>query len=187
MMATTHLAFGAGCYTAFALASGEGVGPVALFFACTGSLLPDIDHPKSIVGRQLPKISKAISEVFGHRGITHSLMMLAIMLWVIYQFADTLPLWLWALLIGYISHWVGDWMTPGGIPLFWPIMTRFRAPFCMKVNGPTEKAIRYGLGALVVFVLLDQTWHGLDAYLPFQSPEIEKPAHQAPAMAFKPS
>ncbi|VEB43121.1 Inner membrane protein ydjM [Chromobacterium violaceum] len=39
-----------------------------------GSLLPDIDHPKSWLGRRIPFLSRPISYLFGHRGITHSLL-----------------------------------------------------------------------------------------------------------------
>ncbi|WP_016586988.1 metal-dependent hydrolase, partial [Yersinia pestis] len=38
------------------------------------SLLPDIDHPKSILGQRLKWVSVPIARVFGHRGFTHSLL-----------------------------------------------------------------------------------------------------------------
>ncbi|CDL39947.1 Membrane-bound metal-dependent hydrolase YdjM, induced during SOS response [Citrobacter freundii] len=37
-------------------------------------LLPDIDHPKSLLGQRLKWISKPIARAFGHRGFTHSLL-----------------------------------------------------------------------------------------------------------------
>lgn len=37
-------------------------------------LLPDIDHPKSFLGQRLSWISKPIARAFGHRGFTHSLL-----------------------------------------------------------------------------------------------------------------
>lgn len=38
------------------------------------SLLPDIDHPKSVLGQRLRWLSVPISRAFGHRGFTHSLL-----------------------------------------------------------------------------------------------------------------
>ncbi|VEB43120.1 Inner membrane protein ydjM [Chromobacterium violaceum] len=35
------------------------------------------------------------------------------------------------LCVGYASHLVGDWLTPAGIPLLWPIRIRFRAPLML--------------------------------------------------------
>ncbi|NBV83479.1 hypothetical protein EBR57_05085 [bacterium] len=40
--------------------------------AMFGSILPDIDHPTSTIGRLVPWISKPIERRFGHRSITHS-------------------------------------------------------------------------------------------------------------------
>jgi len=40
--------------------------------AMLGSIMPDIDHPSSTIGRLLPWISKPIERRFGHRAITHS-------------------------------------------------------------------------------------------------------------------
>ena len=45
--------------------------------AVAGPLSPDIDHPKSWVGRRMKLISIPISKLFGHRGITHSIVAVA--------------------------------------------------------------------------------------------------------------
>lgn len=44
-----------------------------------GSLLPDIDHPQSYLGRRLTPLSVPIFKLFGHRGITHSFLSLSIL------------------------------------------------------------------------------------------------------------
>lgn len=41
------------------------------------SLLPDIDHPRSLLGQRLRWISAPIARAFGHRGFTHSLLAVA--------------------------------------------------------------------------------------------------------------
>ena len=52
-----------------------------LLFTCTtmaggaiGSLLPDLDHPNSIISKKLKPVSKAVREFAHHRGITHTLL-----------------------------------------------------------------------------------------------------------------
>jgi len=40
--------------------------------AVIGSLLPDVDHPQSWVGRRTRPISTALAATLGHRGVTHS-------------------------------------------------------------------------------------------------------------------
>ena len=43
------------------------------------SLLPNIDHPKTIMGRLFRPISKMINRKYGHRTITHSLLVLIVL------------------------------------------------------------------------------------------------------------
>lgn len=94
--------------------------------AIVGSLLPDIDHPKSYIGRRVPLIPDIVYKFWGHRTVTHS--MLAIILIALIS----LPLisfglykfW-YGLIVGYISHLLIDMLNPQGISLFFPILSRF--------------------------------------------------------------
>jgi inner membrane protein len=44
-----------------------------------------------------------------------------------------------ALIVGYLSHLLGDWLTPMGIPLLWPWRRRFRLPgLPLKSGGATR-------------------------------------------------
>ena len=107
-------------------------------------LLPDIDHPKSFLGQRLSWISKPIARAFGHRGFTHSLLAVGLGIWGLAQFQAPGPLsgvMKDALIVGYLSHLLGDWLTPAGIPLFWPWRRRFRLPgLPLKSGGGYEKA-----------------------------------------------
>ena len=97
--------------------------------ALASALLPDLDHPRSLLGRQLPWISGPLSRLFGHRGFTHSL--LAVGMGAVKD----------ALIVGYLSHLLGDWLTPMGIPLLWPWRRRFRLPgLPLKSGGGYERA-----------------------------------------------
>lgn len=55
-----------------------------LLFSVTSTLLPDLDHPNSLLGRCLPWSSGPLFRLFGHRGFTHSL--LAVGIWRLGQF-----------------------------------------------------------------------------------------------------
>lgn len=112
--------------------------------ALASALLPDLDHPRSLLGRQLPWISGPLSRLFGHRGFTHSLLAVGMGVWGLAQVEAP---WLLsgavkdALIVGYLSHLLGDWLTPMGIPLLWPWRRRFRLPgLPLKSGGGYERA-----------------------------------------------
>ncbi|HYD32412.1 MAG TPA: metal-dependent hydrolase [Azospirillaceae bacterium] len=118
MMASSHVVVAAACWTLAAGRLGLPADAGTLGLAAFGSLLPDIDHPKSWVGRRLPMISHPVSAIFGHRGITHSLLAVAgcvaALRWEGWGW-HALPLW-----VGYLSHLMADALTPAGVPFLWP-------------------------------------------------------------------
>lgn len=103
--------------------SGKPPSPPAFLTCAFGSVLPEVDKPDSLVGRFFP-FSGFLHERFGHRGLTHSLLGLALAM------ASFAPLVLWrfelwlALFLGYLSHLVLDMATLEGVPLLWPKTTR---------------------------------------------------------------
>lgn len=149
MTAQGHLLFSVTCVLlahkveltpALADASQWHIVPMAL----ASALLPDLDHPRSLLGRQLPWISGPLSRLFGHRGFTHSLLAVGMGVWGLAQVEAP---WLLsgavkdALIVGYLSHLLGDWLTPMGIPLLWPWRRRFRLPgLPLKSGGGYERA-----------------------------------------------
>lgn len=110
-----------------------------------GSMLPDIDHPKSAFGSKVVPISTIISGIFGHRGITHSLIALMAVSYGGWHFMreanmgniDVAP-FVAGISAGYLSHLVGDWMTNSGIPLLWPSSKRFVSPIRMFTGDLKE-------------------------------------------------
>ncbi|AFA41007.1 putative inner membrane protein [Wigglesworthia glossinidia endosymbiont of Glossina morsitans morsitans (Yale colony)] len=111
---------------------------------CT-CLLPDIDHPSSFLGKKLSWISVPISKTFGHRGFTHSLfacLCLYIMIFSIPFVRNFFPLdFSCALLVGYFSHILADFLTPLGVPIFWPLNIRFCIPILSANNLKREKKL----------------------------------------------
>ncbi|MGL4857399.1 MAG: metal-dependent hydrolase [Plesiomonas sp.] len=150
MTAQGHLLFSVACIV---LAKKAGLTPEliqldwwhAVPAALATALLPDIDHPRSVLGQKLRWISIPISKIFGHRGFTHSLLAVAIGLWcLLHKWPTSIPIppgVIDALVIGYMSHLLGDALTPAGIPLFWPVKQRFRLPLLRFRTGSNMETI----------------------------------------------
>lgn len=108
------------------------------------ALLPDIDHPNSILGRRCRPISCALHHWCGHRSITHSIVGVLLLLGlcigigslalalggsqgIIFSASSQamLHLALYSLLFGYTLHLLADSLTKEGIPLLWPSKKRY--------------------------------------------------------------
>jgi inner membrane protein len=129
-MAGSHVVVGIAAWTSVAPHLGlSPLDPVALGLATLGSLLPDIDHPSSWVGRRVPVISRPVAAILGHRGVTHSalavLACLTFLRWQGFSRAVIDPL-----VIGYLSHLGADLLTSSGLRLAWPSRKRQAIPLC---------------------------------------------------------
>ncbi|WP_192456635.1 metal-dependent hydrolase [Musicola keenii] len=119
------------------------------------SLLPDIDHPKSVLGQRLKWISAPIARLCGHRGFTHSLLAIVAGLYFI---RTRLPAdWpippdvYHAMIVGYLSHIIADMLTSAGVPLLWPCRWRFRLPILNSDKG--NQLERVLCVSLILFML----------------------------------
>lgn len=120
-------------------------------------LLPDIDHPKSVVGQRLKWIAVPVARAFGHRGFTHSLLAvfgaLALFCLKLPQNAVIPPDALQGMVLGYLSHILADMITPAGVPLLWPCRWRFRVPILLPRKGnQLERALCMALFAWAVWM-----------------------------------
>lgn len=88
------------------------------FSVCTGllgSLLPDIDTERSMLGSRLKILSRFLAKTFGHRGLTHSGLMLVFGMAAVDALAGSAGLrgpW-GALLLGVATHIAADLPTGG--------------------------------------------------------------------------
>lgn len=103
-----------------------------------GSVLPDIDETKSWVGRRSQGIAFWVKLLFGHRGITHSGIAIALCFYVI--IAGYHP-FLTALCFGAASHIIADLFSRGGIPLLYPLNKKRTSIPLYKTGSITEHAI----------------------------------------------
>jgi len=142
MMLVSHLVFGA---VAGAVVAHFHISPlwVSVPLAMAGALLPDIDHPKSALGSRVRPVSTLIAKVFGHRGLTHSLLAVLGLSWLLLHLSGhkATSNMLAPLLAGYLSHLIADGLTPMGVPLFWPVRFPVRFPLTVRTGSAAEKLL----------------------------------------------
>ena len=154
MMAPTHIVFGlfstTGLFSMCSISLHKdlpAVGAVIL-----GSLLPDIDSPRSSLGRLLPFLSAPVERRWGHRTVTHCLLMagaLSVLLLPLCFYRGTMYA---ALLIGYLSHLLIDCATKSGVPLFHPHPSRCVLPGNSRYRVKTGSLGEHGV--LLVLLLM---------------------------------
>jgi inner membrane protein len=106
------------------LAEFYGVPFSAGYFAglVVGSLLPDIDEPTSFIGRRSFGLAYVIKTTFGHRGITHSLVVWIILSLLVYSLVPYV--FVKGASLGYLFHIIGNYFSIQGIPLFAPLIKK---------------------------------------------------------------
>lgn len=157
MMALTHIAVGGASALLLAhnVASTQHQALWCVAGGIVGSLLPDIDHPNSWIGRRIPFVSIPLSSLVGHRGITHSMIALiaiqAMVLAAVLSWRTAHGAWLAPFLtglgLGYASHLLADWLSNTGIPLLWPNKRRFAAPLTIQTGSAIEYLLALGVYA----------------------------------------
>jgi inner membrane protein len=116
--------------------------PIFITATLFGSLLPDIDHTKSWIGKAFFPLAKWLSVNYGHRTITHSVFFLVglciISLFVEKVFRNDFSVTI-ILFFSVLSHLIFDMVTLQGIPLFYPF---YKNPCVLPANP--EMRIRSG-------------------------------------------
>ncbi len=144
MMAKSHVVIGLATWVVAApFLHLPAADPTCLGLAVAGSLLPDVDHPNSWLGRRVRPVSTALASTLGHRGLTHSAVavvgLIAVLLQAGYRQSDVS-----ALAVGYLSHLAADMLTPQGLRLAWPLRRIWRLPLC-RTGSPAEPIIVFAL------------------------------------------
>lgn len=153
MISVTHISFGV-LLTEFILTS-LGIEPntVTLALSGIGALLPDIDTPKSALGRIFP-FSKIIEHKYGHRQITHSWIFIVLSLVLFSPFILFLGFLKYTgIIIGVISHIMIDMANPSGVPLFYPSPSRFVFPENKSSRIEVNSKREYILLAILLFLV----------------------------------
>jgi membrane-bound metal-dependent hydrolase YbcI (DUF457 family) len=126
--------------------------PLILALALLLALAPDLDTPKSLIGRLLQPISVPLERRVGHRTATHSVCALALVSGGAYLLFPRD--WL-VLVAAYASHIVLDLLIGVyGVMLFWP-SGQFLALTAWRDDGPAPRAL---LLAMLPLLLIAALW-----------------------------
>ena len=115
---------------------------VFLVLLVLGSIFPDIDNTKSVLGRRI----KPLSMLFKHRGFFHSILP-AVIIGIIIFLITSNSYYTAAYIVGFLSHLLIDSLTPGGINFFWPSK--------LKLKGKLVTGSVFDWALLVIFIILD--------------------------------
>ncbi|MHC3995657.1 metal-dependent hydrolase [Thiomicrolovo sp. ZZH C-3] len=124
-----------------------------ILFAC---LFPDIDEPKSRIGRRLPLSHFLKFMGLEHRAWTHRLILPLIIAAAALLADDAyIRLWILSFAFGVLLHDVGDLLTKGGIDgFFWPLFPEAKAGLLPRsLRFYTRSIHEYAL--IVLMVALD--------------------------------
>ena len=151
MTVATHIVFAVSCGMM------AGCSNLSLALLASGAVLPDLDHPRSVIGRVFFPFSIPLHRRFGHRGPVHSF-------WFWWLLAMLGTFWHPFLLIGTggLLHVFIDCYTVSGV--------RAMAPWSNKVFVMFQRSWRLKAGSNAEFALL--AVFGAVAWLGFQVGEM---------------
>lgn len=121
------------------------------------AVIPDIDEPRSKIGRLLFPISILVSSFFKHRTFTHSLLFMGIVTLLIQLifFNSNLTL---TILGGLVAHVIGDILT-GKVNLLYPLDKWIGIEILPSMYILIDRLSRYGM---IAFCL----WYVVTNFLP---------------------
>ena len=133
MLGRTHLACGV------LFSSLRFHGPAEVGACLFGSLLPDLDHPRSFIGGRLRPVSGFLYAIAGHRGAFHSLCALLIVVYGLWRLLpNDVSL---ALAAGFGLHLALDLLTQKGIPLLWPFSRACLGIGLIRTGGVADRLL----------------------------------------------
>lgn len=133
--------------------------PTGLFIggALLGSLLPDIDHRNSYIGKKVKTASKAINKLAGHRKLFHAplayLLLYSVALGMVKD--NLIHIGIKGLFLGILSHLILDSFTQGGLPWFYPLSKKKFSLGNIKTNSKLEDIFCGILICLNIGIILD--------------------------------
>lgn len=149
MTGKTHIMGGIAVTTAYAYYSNYD--PTTLIISgAIGAIIPDICHGGSKIGRRFPVLSKIINAIFGHRTITHSLLFLVLIGYVISLVSENQSIVI-GVLLGMASHLVLDACTKNGIKLLYPASVTVRLPITTRTGGVIENIVLIALTVVTIY------------------------------------
>ncbi|GGG31686.1 membrane protein [Lysinibacillus alkalisoli] len=113
--------------------------PLGAVVGGIAGLVPDIDEPKSKLGRLVPMLAKQLKHTLGHRTFTHSLVFV-LLVGVLIQWLTQNNMMTTAAVAGLCSHIIADMLT-GRVQIFYPL------PVKLGIRMNKRQAKRMDTGA----------------------------------------
>ncbi|WP_297429381.1 metal-dependent hydrolase [Clostridium sp.] len=125
--------------------------------AILGSILPDIDHKNSYIGKKTKVVSSAINKFAGHRKLFHGPLIYLLLYSMSFGITNNkiLMLGIKGIFLGILSHLVLDSFTIGGVPWFYPFSKKKFSLGKFKTNGKLEDILCGILVCINIVILLD--------------------------------
>ncbi|WP_414044021.1 metal-dependent hydrolase [Macrococcus animalis] len=160
MTGKTHIALGVligtsyGMHAALDISTFAGiVGTTALF-----SVVPDICHAGSKLGRKIWPISTLIALIFGHRTLTHS-MFFTLLSGLLLIILNVNVIYVVSAVLGILSHLILDMLTPRGVTLFFPWNKKIVFPVTFKTGGILDVSLATTFSILTMYLFYTEMFH----------------------------
>jgi inner membrane protein len=147
MLLQTHLIVGQTAFFTACIVAGHVPTHIEAIGAMLAASIPDLDKRSGYVGRLVWPLAEWLEYRFGHRTVTHSLLLQAgagAALWPLLPFG-----WWLALLSGWVSHSIIDMMTPSGVCWFWPSRVRCILPGNHELRIKPTSWAEFGFAAVM--------------------------------------
>lgn len=130
-----------------------------------GSLLPDIDHPGSFLGKRNKIASGLTNKTFGHRGATHSFLGVILVFiggtFIQFHYLSTsgryVTFWL---IFGYLFHLIEDSFSKEGIPWLWPYKKHCSSKVIYYTTGGVGEYLVLGFTICLLLIEIRLLWLG---------------------------
>lgn len=160
MTGKTHVALGVligtsyGMNAAYDISSFAGIiGTTALF-----SIVPDICHAGSKLGKKIWPISSLIALILGHRTLTHSIFFM-LLTGILLIVLNVNTIYVISAVLGVISHLLLDMLTPRGVTLFFPVNKKIVFPFTFKTGGILDLSLATTFSVLTMYLFYIEMFH----------------------------
>lgn len=157
MMVYTHVLFAVLSLKVLESTLGFNAGAAAYAAAAIASILPDIDHPNSYIGKRALLLSETVYSAVGHRTLTHSLVglvaagVLSLFIEASTGLSVTIPF-----IVGHASHILSDMLNDAGVALLYPSPRRYHLlpeSFRIRTSSAAETALAAIICACIGFML----------------------------------
>lgn len=119
------------------------------------AMVPDIDEPRSKIGKPLLFISYPLNKAFGHRTLTHSLLFAAV-IGGLFMPLTGLPMAL-AIVAGLLAHMAGD-MATGRVHVLYPAKKAVGIHVSRMTYLALDRVTRFGLSAGMIWFAAKTIW-----------------------------